>query len=136
MRLKKIIIEPIILNLLYIELSNTLLNEKINNNSIIALKIISFSKIFKPLKIKNFDKKSKSAGKKKLGHFIPINGCIEETIESVIFTLVVILLYESDMLEKLIDSSMPIIGPKTTVNFFSFFFAIIKKKNEKISDKK
>ena len=31
MRLKKIIIEPIILNLLYIELSNTLLNEKINN---------------------------------------------------------------------------------------------------------
>ena len=103
MRLKKIIIEPIILNLLYIELSNTLLNEKINNNSIIALKIISFSKIFKPLKIKNFDKKSKSAGKKKLGHFIPINGCIEETIESVIFTLVVILLYESDMLDANVE---------------------------------
>ena len=114
----------------------TLLKKKTNNNSNIALKIISFSIIFKPLKIKNFDKKSKRAGKKKLGHFIPTNGCIEDITVSEILMLVVILLYVSDKLEKLTDSSAPKTGPNVVVNFFSCFLVYIKNRNEIISDKK
>jgi hypothetical protein len=97
---------------------------------------MSFSSIFNPLKIKNFDKKSKSAGKKKLGHFIPTKGCIEEIIVSEILILVVILLYVSDKVEKFTDSSTPKIGPNVDTNFFSFFLEKIKNKKEKISDKK
>ena len=136
MRLQKIIIAPKILNLIYNEWSKILLKKNIINNSTISLIIISLSRIFKPLKMKNLEKKSNIEGRIKLTHFIPINGWLVDILVCDKFIVVELLLYVSDNEELTIDSSTHATVPKVVDNFLSFFFEYKRNKNEINSDKK
>ena len=136
MRLQKIIIAPKILNLIYNEWSKILLKKNIINNSTISLIIISLSRIFKPLKMQNLEKKSNIEGRIKLTHFIPINGWLVDILVCDKFIVVELLLYVSDNEELTIDSSTHAIVHKVVENFLSFFFEYKRNKNEINSDKK
>ena len=72
----------------------------------------------------------------KLGHFMPIKGCLLEISVAEILSVVVIFRPVSDAIEKLIDSSPPIIEPKVIDNISSFFFEIIRNKKEIFSERK
>ena len=136
MRLQKIIIAPKILNLIYNEWSKILLKKNIINNATISLIIISLSRIFKPLKMQNLEKKSNIEGRIKLTHFIPINGWLVDILVCDKFIVVELLLYVSDNEELTIDSSTHATVPKVVDNFLSFFFEYKRNKNEINSDKK
>ena len=136
MRLQKIIIAPKMLNLIYNEWSKILLKKNIINNSTISLIIISLSRIFKPLKMQNLEKKSNIEGRIKLTHFIPINGWLVDILVCDKFIVVELLLYVSDNEELTIDSSTHATVPKVVDNFLSFFFEYKRNKNEINSDKK
>ena len=80
-------------------------------------KIISFPIILNPLKIQNLDKKSNMEGTKKIIHFIPTKGCIDDMRESValkdiVMLFVVILLSDTYLFQIFIDLSVIIIGLK------------------------
>ena len=118
---------------------------------------MSFPIILIPLKMQNFEKKSKALGITKLIIFIPTKGCCwsEDILVSVPFKLVValfikllsvlfrlvVILFDkllsiADIRDISNDPSFIIIGPKALLIILSLDLGKRKKTNDIISDKK